>query len=161
VDAGIRQIDPQRKENPHAKIGRQIENAIRRTSGVIEHANRLAAGILVPQGRRGERVATSRKPRVWCELTESNAIVAVRLSVDVVAVAYKRVDNLVPVPADSSDHDSGVKDLALDRRPSPSEPRLAELDDSVATGQSSHGENSEVGEWQRDNVVQTGALTNE
>src|SRR5262245_53260705 len=72
VDAGIRQIDPQRKENPHAKIGRQIENAIRRTSGVIEHANRLAAGILVPQGRRGERVATSRKPRVWCELTESN-----------------------------------------------------------------------------------------
>jgi hypothetical protein len=154
VDAGNRQIDPQRKEHPHAKIGRQIENAILRMSRVIVHANRLTVRILVPQGRSREWAVASRNPRVWCELTESNAIVGVRLSLDVVAVAHKRVDDVVTVPVDSGDHDSGIKDLALDRRPSPSEPRLAELDDGVATGQSSHGENSEVREWQCNDVVQ-------
>ena len=153
MDGSIPQIEPRREDNPYAKIRRQIENAIFWPPGVVVHANRLATRIVGRQGRGDVQMAVaSRKHGIRCELTESHMIAAVRLPGDVVTICHDRLDRVSPF-ATAEMHHSGVNDLAFNDRPSPSEQHPADLNQSVATGQSGAGEKSEVRQWQR-KVVQ-------
>ena len=147
VDGGVPQIEPRRENNPHAKIWRQIQNAIFWAPGVVVHTNRLATRIAVRQGSSEAWAVERRNPGVRCELTEPHPIAAVWPAGDLVAVCHDRFDRGTPL-ATAKAHHSGVNDLSLHGRPSPSEQPPADLDNGVTRSQSGHGENSEVGEWQ-------------